>query len=372
MKIVYVLEHYYPHVGGVEVFFQHLAEGVAAQGHDVFVITSKEKETKKFELLSGVQVHRIALPRFARRYWFTLLSFFATFRAVRKCDIVHTTTYNAALPAWVASFMLRKKSIITIHEVWGRMWFKIGHMNIIVATLHFLFEKLIISLPFSVKITDSEFSKKSLGQKSQVIYPGIDYDFFQKNSGHFSGKLKQQLGLEGKYVYLYFGRPGWAKGVEYLINAFAIIQKKFTHTRLLLLLSKEPRTKYNSLIKKIDSLGLLNFVTVKDSVPRNQLPGFIREMDCCVVPSISEGFGFSAAEASAVGVPIVCTNAGSLPEVASGKVVFSEPLNSPALAKAMTAMYENHFQAIPEKKFFWSETVNQYIHCYESLAKRIS
>ena len=47
MKILFVLENYIPHIGGVEVVFKNLAEGLVKLGHDVFLITHRLKGTKK-------------------------------------------------------------------------------------------------------------------------------------------------------------------------------------------------------------------------------------------------------------------------------------------------------------------------------------
>jgi len=54
-------------------------------------------------------------------------------------------------------------------------------------------------------------------------------------------------------------------------------------------------------------------------VSRSELPSYIAASDCIVVPSLSEGFGFAAAESCAMGKLIVASNVASLPEVVSGK-----------------------------------------------------
>ena len=49
MKILFVLEHYLPHLGGVENVFMHLCEGMAEKGHEVKIITSRIQNTSKTE-----------------------------------------------------------------------------------------------------------------------------------------------------------------------------------------------------------------------------------------------------------------------------------------------------------------------------------
>ncbi|MDR2190757.1 MAG: glycosyltransferase [Candidatus Peribacteria bacterium] len=55
--------------------------------------------------------------------------------------------------------------------------------------------------------------------------------------------------------------------------------------------------------------------------------------DVVIVPSLVEGFGFSAAETCALGQQLVTTNAAALTEVVSGKVNFAEPAAPTSIAK---------------------------------------
>ena len=120
MKILFVLENYIPHIGGVEIVFKNLSEGLVRLGHDVSIVTHMLKGTKKFEKISGVKVYRINC--FHSRYWFTFLSIPKVLKFAKKTDVIHTTTYNGALPARVASIFTRKPCIITIHEILGENW----------------------------------------------------------------------------------------------------------------------------------------------------------------------------------------------------------------------------------------------------------
>ena len=43
MKILFVIENYPPHIGGVEALFKNLAEGLAKK-HEVTIITHKPKK----------------------------------------------------------------------------------------------------------------------------------------------------------------------------------------------------------------------------------------------------------------------------------------------------------------------------------------
>ncbi|MBS3127462.1 glycosyltransferase [Candidatus Woesearchaeota archaeon] len=47
MKILFICENYYPHLGGAEVVFKNLAEGYVKRGHQVTVLTHQLQGTKK-------------------------------------------------------------------------------------------------------------------------------------------------------------------------------------------------------------------------------------------------------------------------------------------------------------------------------------
>lgn len=91
LHILYVLENYYPNVGGVESLFKKLIESMAAQGHRVTLITTRlSKEHPAKEIDGKLRIFRY---RFYNRYLFTLLAFFPILKHVGACELVHTTSY---------------------------------------------------------------------------------------------------------------------------------------------------------------------------------------------------------------------------------------------------------------------------------------
>ena len=58
-SVLFVLENYVPHHGGVEVVFKNLCEGLAEAGHRITVLTHHLPGTKREELVSGVRVVRV-------------------------------------------------------------------------------------------------------------------------------------------------------------------------------------------------------------------------------------------------------------------------------------------------------------------------
>jgi len=147
VRILFVLENYYPHIGGVETLFKSLCESLVIKGHQVTVFTSRViAHSERRETINGVEIRRFWS---GNRYVFTFLSILTIWRLARKHDHVHTTSYNAALPAWIGSQLADRRCTITFHEVWDELWLRLPGMSAIGSRLHRAFEKMILSLSFN-------------------------------------------------------------------------------------------------------------------------------------------------------------------------------------------------------------------------------
>ena len=239
---------------------------------------------------------------------------------------------------------------------------------------HNFLEKLIYFLNFDKYICISESTKRrllKLGKKSskiELIYPGIDYNHWdpKKYNGE---KLKSQLGLENYFVYLFYGRPGVSKGLEYLIKAVPSISKKIKNSKLLAIISRDQAyekqfIKITDLIRK---LKIQDKVLIHKPVSYNELPQFIYSADCVVIPSLAEGFGFTTVESCAMRKPVVVSDTTSLPEVVSGEHILVKPKSSEAIADGVERVYQNKAVVKPLKIFSEKDSVEKYLKAYNSL-----
>ena len=88
-------------------------------------------------------------------------------------------------------------------------------------------------------------------------------------------------------------------------------------------------------------LGLQDRVTFAGRVSDAELDRYYRGARMLVMPSLSEGFGLPILEAMARGVPVVCSNAGALPEVAGDAALLHDPLDATALARLIRVVWTN-------------------------------
>lgn len=357
MKVLYVLENYYPFVGGVETLFQNVCEGMATK-HTVAVICSAmdgvvPPKGQNYICHNGVFIHRVNTKN---RFLFPLFALYKSVQMARISDVIHTSTYTGAFPAWVASRIWHKPCVITVHEVLGDRWKKFGFKH---AWLLELLEKIILKLGFDRYISVSQSTQRQLekmGIQSEVIYNGIDHE-------HWNLDKYEPIRLHDGFTYLYFGRAGVTKGLENLIQASKSVSKAIPNSKLIMILGKEV-AEYR---KKIVEMAKNDeHIVIMDSVPYNELPRYIKGADCVVVPSLSEGFGFSCAEACAMGVPVVVTDVDSLPEVVSGKYKVAR-CSVKSLTEAITDIPDEIYNVTQLKKFTWERNIQEHESLYRSL-----
>ncbi len=361
MKILFVLEYYYPNIGGVEKLFKNLTENLVKDNHEVMVLTNRfNKKLKKKEIINGVKIRRLG---FYNRYFFTFFSLPWVIFYARKFDLIHTTSYNAALPAFLASKILKKKSIITFHEAWGKLWFKLPFISSFSKFLFYSYEQFILKFSFDKFIAVSDFTKVRLIEegvdqnKIIRIYNGIEY----KNTE------KEQLNPPEIFTYTFFGRLGPSKGIDILLKAAKKFHSKFPETKLKLIIPKTPKPFFNKVKTIISDYKLSKHVQLMHHLNKKQLKTELLNSSCVVIPSYSEGFCFAAAETVALKVPVIHSGKGALPEVVGGKSLLMNDFSSQGLANALGIAKQGKWDKKQIKEFRLNDTINNYLAVFDEL-----
>ena len=127
MKILFILDLYKPHIWWVEILFENLINWLILQWHQVKILTSKfSKELPEYEKLdNGVEIYRVGY----NRYDFMFHCLRRGVGLAHRADLIHTTTYNSAIPASIIGRITHKKVVLTVHEIFGKlryrfMWWK--------------------------------------------------------------------------------------------------------------------------------------------------------------------------------------------------------------------------------------------------------
>ena len=161
-----------------------------------------------------------------------------------------------------------------------------------------------------------------LPTKAVVVYNGLDEKKF--NHQPSTTISRKSLGFnEEDFVVIYTGRIVPDKGVKELVEAVQLLNNE-PDIKLLVVggdnygdsVSSNP---YLDVLHEMERQmkGRVHFTGF---VPYEQLPSYLSLADVAVVPSrINEALGMSAIEATAMGLPVIATNDGGLPETLIGQ-----------------------------------------------------
>lgn len=135
-----------------------------------------------------------------------------------------------------------------------------------------------------------------------VINNGIDTSKFVFNEA-VRGKIRGELGLDGKFVVGHIGRFDYQKNHDFLIDIFNEVYKRNKNSVLLLIGEGELKEKIR---EKVHGLGLDEAVIFYGLASNaNEL---YQAMDCFVLPSNFEGLGIVVIEAQAAGLKTICSD----------------------------------------------------------------
>ena len=95
------------------------------------------------------------------------------------------------------------------------------------------------------------------------------------------------------------------------------------------------------LANEISQLDIGGRVRLLGWVSEAELEGLYRAARCFVFPSLAEGFGLPVLEALERGLPVACSSASSLPEIAGDAARYFDPLDVADMRRAITELVED-------------------------------
>jgi len=148
------------------------------------------------------------------------------------------------------------------------------------------------------------------------VFPHAGLDE-QKFGPDPSPDTKSELGVPGKTVFLFVGALSYRKGVHVALRAFAELARDRNDIVFIIVGSGEYGGELQKLADELDIKPLVKFIPW---LPNEQLPRIYNAADVFLYPSIphqgwEEQLGYSIAEASLCGLPVISTRSGSIDEV---------------------------------------------------------
>jgi glycosyltransferase involved in cell wall biosynthesis len=180
---------------------------------------------------------------------------------------------------------------------------------------------------------------------------------------------RARFGLDARQVLLSLSAKRPHKNLAALIGALARIPAE---RRPLLVLPGYPTWHEAELRERAASAGVADDVRFLGWVSGAELEGLWAIADAFVFPSLYEGFGLPVLEAMARAVPVACSNASSLPEVAGDAALLFDPHDESAIASAVECLLGDPVEAERLRRrglnragqFTWERTAHLTLDSY--------
>lgn len=196
-------------------------------------------------------------------------------------------------------------------------------------------EELDHMIALTVKTKEALIAEGADEHRITVVGHGIDTRRFIPASSHW-----QDLADAGKktFTIMFSGRLEVYKGIFDVLLAYHRLAGENRRVRLLVAGGGSRR---EDMLRIEAALGIADTVE-HISVPYERMPEAYAKADCFIapskpVPTYDEQYCTALLEAQSMGLPIVTTNTGGIPENVRDAAVLVEPGDTGAMARALTA-----------------------------------
>jgi glycosyltransferase involved in cell wall biosynthesis len=199
---------------------------------------------------------------------------------------------------------------------------------------------------------------------------------------HLAGRdMPQQVGdgAAGSAIAAGIGRPyalafsslSAHKNIPLLVSAFARISSSIPHA-LVLVGHMPEKSAAREAIQSADA-GRVIFTGY---IPDSEVDSLMRGASLFAFPSLYEGFGLPILDAQLAGVPVACSSAGALPEVAGEGAVVFDPHSVDDISESLlrcltdTTLRESLIASglRNARRFSWERTARRTLDVYRAAA----
>jgi glycosyltransferase involved in cell wall biosynthesis len=187
--------------------------------------------------------------------------------------------------------------------------------------------------------------------------------------------VRARFGLDERSVVLSLSAKRPHKNLLALIGALARIARE---DRPVLVIPGYQTAHELELRGRADALGVADDVRFPTWVSDAELEGLWSIARAFVFPSLYEGFGLPVLEAMARGVPVACSNASSLPEVAGEAALLFDPHDEQAIAEAISRVLTDEtlrarlraLGTAQVQRFTWERAAQRTLESYSKAMQR--
>ncbi len=211
------------------------------------------------------------------------------------------------------------------------------------------------------------------GDRLRVIPNGIDLERFSPRGRR--SEMRRLLGVpESAPLLVSVSHLTRVKGIDLLVEAARLIRERNAEARAVVAGRGAEQTRIEQAIRSSGLEGTFRLLGSYEDVP-----GLLEAADLFVLPSRSEGQPNAVMEAMAMGLPVVATKVGGVPEVARDReeALLVPPEDAEALASACQALLAEPARARclgdagrerAAKQFSLARMIRRYEELYQDVA----
>ncbi|HUV12771.1 MAG TPA: glycosyltransferase family 4 protein [Acidobacteriota bacterium] len=377
MKLLLALTYYHPHVSGLTIYVQRLAEGLAGRGHEVTVITARhETNLPEEEILNGVRVVRVSAPlRISKGVFMPSYPLIAA-RLLKACDAVVVNlpgTPGETLLVLLARTLLRRPTVAVYHcdlQLSG------GRLSRWIDRAVFANNWLVGRLVHRFIAYTQDYAEHSpllrrFSSKIRVIPPPVAVTPADPSEVR---SFRSRYSLNGEKLIGFPARLATEKGVEVVLRALSRIREKLGPVRVLFAGPHKDVLGEEHYLKKLEPLLRAEGDTwiFLGVLSPHEMAVFYGACDLVVLPSLNstESFGLVQVESMLSGTPVVASDLPGVrvPIQTTGMGVIALPGDVEAFADAVVKVIENRGLYCRERSFVLEQfSLERTLRDYEKL-----
>ncbi|GGC09393.1 glycosyltransferase family 4 protein [Dyadobacter sediminis] len=322
---------------------------MSENGMEVYMASTPDEHVPEMEKSQNAQFFPLPLSRELTPFK-DLIALFNTIKLIRriKPDIVHTHSPKAGVIGMLAAYIC--KVPLKMHTVAGLPLMEVTgpkrKLLDFVESLTYQCSDWVLPNSQELRqfILDNKLSSnwskvKVLGNGSSN---GIDLGYFSSNPQLLaeSRDFKKQHNIsEQDTVLAFMGRLAHYKGINELVKAFKVLQKRYHNLKLVLIGAPED---LNPLEEETDR-EIINNPSIIAVGHQSDVRKFLIASSIFVFPSYREGFPQALLQASAMGIPCIATNINGCNEmIEDGKTgILVQPKSMEAIVEACKRLIED-------------------------------
>jgi glycosyltransferase involved in cell wall biosynthesis len=373
-----VSDDFLPNPGGIAAHVYELSRALAELGHEVDLITGYDvRQVGQLpELPPGVRVLQHRAFRWNSAGYLGVAA--ASARAIRRArrerhyDVCHW--HSLIWETWAVAAAARgMPRVFTNHSS--------GYLRRARSKLRLHTQlRAIMRVPHWVITPSRELLERSLdagfpSERVRYIPNGVDVRSFRP--GPVEVELARSYGLrEGDRVVIAPRRLDPKNGIDVLVRAVPALRLEVPNLKVLLVGDGPQRPMLERIVKE---LGVESCVVFCGSQPRAAMQAHLRLGHVCALPSRAEAVSLAGLEAMAVGLPVVGSRVGGIPEFVreseTGSLVGVD--DHVGLAHALARILRDDVfreslgraaRESVEQKFSWRATAEQTLAVYRAAA----